>query len=156
MESNGDRRGGAGGELIVAPKVIADIVGHVSSRLPFESGGIVLGETADEVLIGETFVSLPTLLPSATRYHAAAADTVRLIMRADKAGKQVVATVHSHPSNSSTPSQRDLSYAYAHEKCAHLVVTFPRGRAELHAYVYRRGEHGDVEYLAIPLHPTLS
>lgn len=141
MEREGDPENRVSGlQLIVGAPLLAEMARHASDRLPFESGGLLLGQKKSEALVARRFVPLESVLPSPERYRAGAAETVRAVARAARSGQRVVATVHSHPGGSETPSQSDLQWAFAYKDCAHLLVVFSRGLPSFRAYEYVRSK----------------
>lgn len=143
MERTGDPCG-AGGQsaLMVTAAVLEEIGRYVDKWAPFESGGILIGNRVGVAFYAAEFVPLEGALPSSRRYQARAEYATRAILRADRAGQSVVATVHSHPDGSDEPSQVDLQNAYGYRDILHVVVHFHKGAPVCRVYQYRRTATG--------------
>ncbi len=143
MEWEGDQRSGCDRRaLIVTVDVLEAMERHVSKWLPFESGGIVIGNRVDDTFYGDEFVPLEGALPSTHRYLARAVHATRAVLRADREGRCVVATVHSHPAGNGEPSHTDLQNAYGYREALHIVVNFHTGAPACRVYQYHRTEEG--------------
>ncbi len=149
MEWEGNQRdGGDRRALIVTVHALEAIGRHVSQWWPFESGGILIGDRVDDTFYGDEFVPLEGALPSTHRYLARAVHATRAILRADREGRRVVATVHSHPDGNGEPSHTDLQNAYGYREVLHIVVNFRQGAPACRVYKYHRTEEG---YCAQPV-----
>lgn len=142
MEWEGDQGGHDRRALIVTADVLEEIELYVSKWLPFESGGILIGNRIDDTFYADEFVPLEGALPSTHRYLARAVHATRAVLRADREGKCVVATVHSHPDGNEEPSHTDLQNAYGYRDVLHIVVNFRKGAPACRVYKYHRTEEG--------------
>ncbi|MHB1628109.1 MAG: Mov34/MPN/PAD-1 family protein [Bacilli bacterium] len=143
MERAGDqRREGGQCALMVTAAILEQIGRHVRHSLPYESGGILVGSRVGDTLCADEFVPLAGASPSAHRYLARAEQATRAVLRADRAGKSVVATVHSHPDGAGDPSSIDMQDAYGYRDMLHIVVHFCHGAPVCRVYQYHRTTEG--------------
>ncbi len=143
MECAGDqRREGGWRALTITAAILEEIGRHVGRSLPYESGGILVGSRVSDALYADEFVPLEGALPSGHRYVARAAQATRAVLQADRAGKSVVATVHSHPDGAGEPSLADMQNAYGYRDVLHIVVHFCHGAPVCRVYQYQRTKEG--------------
>ncbi|MCY0893116.1 MAG: Mov34/MPN/PAD-1 family protein [Acidibacillus sp.] len=120
--------------------VLAQIKAHVTQRLPFESGGLLIGKQEYGKFLVESFLPLEAAMPSQNRYIARASDTVRSIIRIHYSGKRVIGTIHSHPEGSDIPSSIDLDGAYGYENMVHMIAYPLAGQLQCSAFRYYIGD----------------
>lgn len=137
-------------QLWLPPNVVYNILEHVQNALPFEGGGVLLGqkETKKQLLSfvsvfhAHCFVPIDNVEKSTTRYFSAPSQTVMAVLEANKRGVSLVATVHSHPNSVPVASRFDIQEAFSYA-IPHLIVGHVSTTPLFQAYRYQPTRKAD-------------
>ncbi len=123
-------------ELFISAVAFDHMRSHITQHMPFESGGLLTGARVSSHFVIEEFLPLNVVMPSYSRYVSSARDTVKTILWADRNGKRIVGTIHSHPGGSNCPSEIDLDNAYGYKNMIHLIAYPSHGQVSFSAFYY--------------------
>lgn len=137
---------------LLVPFAVSDqVVRHCERRLPFESGGFLFGDVlADEGApqgMVTHFLPLETAMFSEHRFTPRAESVLHAVLLGQRHGKSLLASLHSHPSASPTPSPKDLESPCGFDSLHHVIVSFATPRPTWAAYRYVRSDGA----LALPV-----
>ena len=128
-------------QLIITSDIHEQMIQFLEAALPYESGGLLFGRRLKKEWIIEDFQPIASDNPDVRNYNASPRVLVPIIMKAKVSGKELLATVHSHPSCPAVPSRKDLKEAHGYRDLAHCIVSFAGMMPDVQFYRYEKVEH---------------
>lgn len=134
--------GGAkkGPRLLIPQPVLAQVQQVLHAGLPLETGGLLFGEKLDDDFCVSEFIALKNAADSPTCYMAAPQELIQAVLTAHSKGYVAVATLHSHPQGSATPSLRDLQEAFGYQDVLHVIAARKRTKFAFYVYTYSKND----------------
>ncbi|MCY0876325.1 MAG: Mov34/MPN/PAD-1 family protein [Firmicutes bacterium] len=137
--------------------VLQDSTAYCHRRLPYESGGFLVGRNdGDGVGTATRFMGVETAIMRTNGFMFRACDVFEALLTCDQQGEVLLATVHSHPYSAPIPSVTDLTVACGHASLLHLIIGFSSHPPEYALYAYMLAKDKTPQPKRLAMNITLS
>lgn len=129
--------------LHLPTSVLQELTDYCRRRLPFESGGFLVGRCLSGQACQVTrFRGVETSLFRTDRFRFRAQSALDALLSSAELGDTLLATVHSHPFDVAEPSQTDLSEACGYGTLWHMIISFAEREPICSLFTYSRSSFG--------------
>jgi proteasome lid subunit RPN8/RPN11 len=121
--------------LVIPKQIIDELINHAQNGLPEEVCGYLAGNDRE---ISKRY-GLTNIDHSPEHFSFDPAEQFQTVREARKAGLEILANYHSHPSSAARPSDEDIRLAFD-PNISYVIVSLAGETAEIKSYRIRNGQ----------------
>lgn len=134
--------------LSISQDIITKLFQHATSGLPEEVCGYLAGSGREVTL----HYPLTNIDHSPEHFSFDPAEQFHVVREARKAGLEILANYHSHPSSPARPSEEDIKLAYD-PNISYVIISLSDEIPDIKSFVIKNGKVDREELIVLPVHP---
>ena len=133
--------------LSISQEIITKLFQHATSGLPEEVCGYLAGAGREVTM----HYPLTNIDHSPDHFSFDPAEQFQAVREARKAGLEILANYHSHPSSPARPSAEDIRLAYD-PNISYVIISLADEIPDIKSFVIKNGKVDREELIVLPVH----